>query len=214
MVQPSPAAVGSFRTERPIYRDLLPPCNHDCPAGENIQKWLYYAGAGEYRKAWQVIVENNPLPAIMGRACYHPCESVCNRGQFDQAVNIHAVERFLGDLAVEQNWQFDAPQHATEERALVVGSGPSGLSAAYHLARLGHHVTICEAESKPGGMMRFAIPQYRLPRNILDAEIGRIQNMGVKIVLNRKVEDLSSLIDDGGFDAIFLAVGAHLSKRA
>ena len=129
-------------------------------------------------------------------------------------VNIHAVERFLGDLAIEQNWPFDPPAHATEERVLVVGSGPSGLSAAYHLAKLGHHVTICEAESRPGGMMRFAIPQYRLPRNILDAEIARIQNMGVKIVLNRKVEDLSSLIDDGGFDAIFLAVGAHLSKRA
>ena len=90
-----------------MYRNLLPPCNHDCPAGENIQQWLYYAGAGEYRKAWQVIVENNPLPAIMGRACYHPCESVCNRGQLDQAVNIHAVERFLGDLAIEQNWQFE-----------------------------------------------------------------------------------------------------------
>ncbi len=214
MVTPSPMPVGSFRTERPMYRNLLPPCNHDCPAGENIQQWLYYAGLGEYRKAWQVIVENNPLPAIMGRACYHPCEKVCNRGQLDQAVNIHAVERFLGDLAIEQNWQFEPPAHATEERILVVGSGPSGLSAAYHLAKLGHHVTICEAESKAGGMMRFAIPQYRLPRNILDAEIARIQNMGVQIVLNRKVDDLSRLIDDGGFDAIFLAVGAHLSKRA
>ena len=118
-----------------MYRNLLPPCNHDCPAGENIQQWLYYAGLGEYRKAWQVIVEDNPLPAIMGRACYHPCEKVCNRGQLDQVVNIHAVERFLGDLAIEQNWQFDPPAHATEERVLEVGSGPSGLAAAKHLGR-------------------------------------------------------------------------------
>ena len=97
---------GSWRTERPVYRDFLPPCNHACPAGEDIQGWLYYAEAGEYQKAWQKLVENNPLPAIMGRACYHPCETACNRGQLDKSVNIHAVERFLGDLAIERNWQF------------------------------------------------------------------------------------------------------------
>ena len=133
---------GSWRTERPNYRNLLPPCNHACPAGENIQGWLYYAESGDYHKAWQVLVENNPLPAIMGRACYHPCETSCNRAQLDKSVNIHAVERFLGDPAIEKNWQFDPPPPATGKRVLVVGSGPSGLSAAYHLARLGHQVTI------------------------------------------------------------------------
>ena len=205
---------GSWRTERPVYRSLMPPCNHACPAGENIQGWLYYAESGDYKKAWQVLVENNPLPAIMGRACYHPCQTSCNRAMLDKAVNIHAVERFLGDLAIEKNWQFDPPPPPTGKHILVVGSGPSGLSAAHHLTRLGHQVTIYDAKEKPGGMMRYGIPKYRLPRNILDAEIARIVNEGVTIEMNRRVSDLTAVMADGGFAAIFLAVGAHLAKRA
>lgn len=205
---------GSWRTERPVYRDLLPPCNQACPAGEDIQGWLYYAEAGQYHRSWQVLVENNPLPAIMGRVCYHPCQTSCNRAQLDKAVNIHALERFLGDVAIERNWQFEPPANASGKRVLVVGSGPSGLSAAYHLARLGHRVTIYEAEAKAGGMMRYGIPQYRLPRFVLDAEIKRIENMGVTMELNRKVNDLPSEMAQGGFDAAFLAVGAHLAKRS
>lgn len=203
---------GSWRTMRPIYVDHLPPCNQACPAGENIQGWLYEAEEGKYEQAWRKIMEDNPFPAIHGRVCYHPCETACNRGQLDEAVSIHAVERFLGDYAIEQGWQVEAGV-ATGKRVLVIGAGPSGLSAAYHLARLGHAVTIIEAGPKPGGMMRFGIPQYRLPRNILDAEIARIVAMGVSIQLNRKVENLETAIKDGGFDAVFLAIGAHLSKR-
>jgi 2-oxoacid:acceptor oxidoreductase delta subunit (pyruvate/2-ketoisovalerate family) len=203
---------GSWRTMRPIYVDHLPPCNQACPAGENIQGWLYEAEEGKYEQAWRKIMEDNPFPAIHGRVCYHPCETACNRGQLDEAVSIHAVERFLGDYAIDQGWQME-PGVATGKRVLVIGAGPSGLSAAYHLARLGHAVTIYEACPKSGGMMRFGIPQYRLPRNVLDAEISRILAMGVSIHLNRKVENLETDIKEGGFDAVFLAVGAHLSKR-
>ncbi len=204
---------GSWRSQRPVYANHLPPCNHACPAGEDIQGWLYHAESGDYFHAWKALVENNPFPAIMGRVCYHPCESACNRGQLDQAVSIHAVERFLGDEAIRRGWRFEVTAAPTGKRVLVVGAGPSGLSAAYHLARLGHRVSIWEAGPLTGGMMRFGIPQYRLPRGILDAEVARIEQMGVEIRLNTKVEDLAADMRDGGFDAAFLAVGAHLAKR-
>ena len=204
---------GSWRTERPVYIDRLPPCNNACPAGENIQAWLYHAESGDYYAAWKSLVENNPLPAIMGRACYHPCESACNRAHLDHEVNIHAVERFLGDEAIRRGWQFESGA-PSGKHVLVVGSGPSGLSAAYHLARLGHQVTIYEAGPAAGGMMRFGIPKYRLPRDVLNAEIARIENMGVTIRLNTRVDDLASVLEDNHFHAAFLAVGAHVSKRA
>jgi 2-oxoacid:acceptor oxidoreductase delta subunit (pyruvate/2-ketoisovalerate family) len=203
---------GSWRTMRPVYVDRLPPCNHACPAGENIQGWLYQAEEGKYKEAWEVLMRDNPFPALHGRVCYHPCETACNRAQLDEAVGIHAVERFLGDRAIKEGWRVTC-EPATGKKVLIVGAGPSGLSAAYHLARFGHAVTICDAGSKAGGMMRFGIPKYRLPRDILDAEIARIEAMGVTIRLNHKVEDLEGALNAGGFDAAFLAIGAHLAKR-
>jgi len=205
---------GSWRTQRPVYLDRLPPCNHACPAGENIQGWLYHAESGDYRQAWEALVQNNPLPAIMGRVCYHPCESACNRGQVDQPVSIHAVERFLGDEAIRRGWAFPQPARESGKRVLIVGAGPSGLSAAYHLRRLGHAVTIHEAGPMTGGMMRFGIPKYRLPRDVLHAEVQRIVDMGVTIELDAKVDNILDAMRAGNFDAAFLAVGAHLAKRA
>lgn len=205
---------GSWRTVRPEYVDRLPPCNKACPAGEDIQGWLAHAEQGDYEKAWRALTENNPMPAIMGRVCYHPCEGACNRTSIDEAVGINSVERFLGDLAIEKGWAFDKPVRETGKHVLVVGAGPAGLSAAYHLRRLGHAVTIHEAGPLAGGMMRFGIPKYRLPRHIIDAEVKRLTDMGVKLELNRKVDDIEKTMKQGSYDAAFLAVGAHIAKRS
>jgi len=204
---------GSWRTERPVYVDRLPPCNEACPAGENIQAWLYHAEEGDYRAAWDELMKNNPLPAIMGRACYHPCQDACNRAKLDTAVNIHAVERFLGDLAIREGWSVEGQAGSGGARVLVIGAGPSGLSAAYHLALMGHRVTIREAGPVPGGMMRFGIPKYRLPRDIVDAEVQRIVDMGVTLELNTRVDDIPAAMSEEGFDACFAAIGAHLAKK-
>ncbi len=204
---------GAWRTERPNYLDRLPPCNNACPAGENIQAWLYAAEEGNYRAAWEEIMKNNPFPAIMGRACYHPCETSCNRAQLDEPVSIHAVERFLGDRAISERWSVEINAKPSGKKVLIIGAGPSGLSAAYHLARFGHAVTIVEAGAVAGGMMRFGIPAYRLPRDVVNAEIQRILDLGVSLRLNEKVEDIPALMQQEGFDACFVAIGAHLSKR-
>jgi NADPH-dependent glutamate synthase beta subunit-like oxidoreductase len=205
---------GSWRTVRPVYVDRLPPCNDACPSGENIQGWLFHAESGDYEQAWRLLTEANPLPACMGRVCYHPCETACNRAQLDECVGVNAIERFIGDEALKHGWKFARPAKATGMRVLVVGAGPSGLSAAYQLARAGHAVTIREAGPLAGGMMRFGIPKYRLPREVLDAEIARIVDLGVKLELNSKVDDVLSAKLAGHFDAVFLAVGAHIAKRA
>ena len=205
---------GSWRTERPVYIDRMPPCAQACPAGENIQLWLYKAEDGGYENAWRQVMVDNPLPAIMGRVCYHPCQTSCNRAELDEAVGINSVERFLGDLAIENGWTVPVEVPASGKKVLVVGSGPSGLSAAYHLTLLGHRVTIYEAGPRAGGMMRFGIPQYRLPRTVIDAEVDRILAMGVTLELEHRVDDIRAAMHDGGFDAAFLAVGAHIGKRA
>lgn len=204
---------GPTRNRTPEYVDFLPPCNKACPAGENIQSWLSLAQAGDYFKAWARLTEENPMPAIHGRVCYHPCETSCNRSSVDSSVSIHAVERFLGDLAIKKAWQFPRVKKRTGKRVLVIGAGPSGLSAAYQLARQGHHVEIYEAGPIAGGMMVFGIPAYRLPRNILRAEIHRIEWMGVRITLNKKVEDVLAEKEKGKFDAVFIAIGAHIGKK-
>ncbi len=204
---------GPVRTQRPIYVDLLPPCNNACPAGENVQDWLGLAQGGKYREAWEVLTRDNPMPAVHGRVCYHPCENSCNRGEVDAPVAIHAVERFLGDLAAKENWPFRADAPPSGKKVLIVGAGPCGLSAAYHLARLGHAVEIHEAGPLAGGMMHFGIPAYRLPRADLMGEVSRIEAMGVKIVTGHKVADLLAEKQAGGFDAVLVAVGAGLGKH-
>jgi NADPH-dependent glutamate synthase beta subunit-like oxidoreductase len=204
---------GALRSRRPEYVDFLPPCNDACPAGENIQAWLALAQTGDYEGAWRELVKNNPMPSIHGRVCYHPCEDVCNRAITDSAISIHAVERFLGDLALEKGWKFARPDRNTGKKILIVGAGPSGLAAAYHLAMMGHEVEIREAGPVAGGMIHFGIPAYRMPRDELQAEIDRIEALGVTITLNHRVDDVLEEKAAGGFDAVFIAVGAHISKK-
>ncbi len=208
-----PRGAGPIRHHQPRYVTLTPPCSHACPAGEDIRGWLSAAQAGRYREAWEILVADNPMPAVHGRVCYHPCETGCNRGEVDAPVSIHAVERFLGDMAAAENWSFSPLRSDTGKKVLVVGAGPCGLSAAYHLARLGHTVEIREAGPVAGGMMHFGIPAYRMPRAELAQEVARIEALGVRIVTDHKVTDLLTEKQEGGFDAAFVAIGAGLGKR-
>jgi NADPH-dependent glutamate synthase beta subunit-like oxidoreductase len=203
---------GTWRTERPVYVSRRSPCNGACPAGEDIQGWLFLAEEGDYEGAWRILMAANPLPAVMGRACFRPCERACNRVEVDEAVGINAIERFLGDAAVEHGWQVRVDAPPTGRRVLVVGSGPAGLSAAYHLRLRGHDVHLHEAAPAAGGMLRYGIPSYRLPRAVVDAEIGRIVAMGVTLETGSRVDDLAAVVEEGGFDAAFVAVGAQRGR--
>lgn len=213
----------------PVYVNLIPPCNNACPAGENIQAWLNCLQNGKLYEAWEIIMQNNPFPAIHGRVCYHPCETACNRSKFDATISIHDLERFLGDLALQEKWQVRCEAKKTGKRVLIIGAGPAGLSAAYHLSLLGHSAVIYETESYCGGMMRNGIPEYRLPRDILDGEIDRLKKMGVKIELNfsasesnmqELIKTLCSITqtkdhspqNESQFDAIFIASGAEKDR--
>ncbi|HXD55340.1 MAG TPA: NAD(P)-binding protein [Solirubrobacteraceae bacterium] len=206
---------GAWRTERPQYVRRLPPCNDACPAGEDVQRWLYEAesGGAGYERAWRALVRENPFPAVMGRICFHPCETACNRCELDEGVGINSVERFLGDEAIRRGWTLPAPGGPSGRRVLVVGAGPCGLSAAYHLALRGHHVTVRDGAEEPGGMMRYGIPAYRLPREVLDAEIDRILALGVELRCDEPVSDLRAELREGGYDAALLAVGAQLARN-
>jgi formate dehydrogenase (NADP+) beta subunit len=202
----------AVRWQQPSYVNHLPPCNNTCPAGLNIQAWLALAQASRYEEAWRKYMEDNPLPATHGRACYHPCETVCNRQFLDQPVAIHSLDRFLGDLAIEKDWTVTAgPQ--TGKRVLVIGAGPAGLSCAYHLRRFGHAVEIRDSGSEPGGMLRYGIPAYRLPRDSIANEIERIEAMGMKVVCNHRVTDILTEQTQGGFDAVFVAIGTHIANH-
>ncbi|MBV6429026.1 MAG: NADPH-Fe(3+) oxidoreductase subunit beta [Haliscomenobacter sp.] len=204
---------GALRSRIPVYKDFLPPCNRSCPSGENVQAWMAFAQSGNYEAAFQQVMEDNPFPSISGRVCVHPCETGCNRTHIDTTVNIHAVERFIGDLSLEAKWPVRYQAKPSGKKVLVVGAGPAGLSAAYHLTRMGHKVEIFEGRSAPGGLLHYGIPSYRLPAEIRDGEINRVLSMGVRLHLNHKVDDVLLEKEKGRFDAVFVAVGAQISKK-
>ena len=207
------SGTGPMRNRQPLYVDFMPPCNSACPAGENIQAWLSHSQAGNYFEAFQQIIRDNPFPSIMGRICVSPCQTACNRNHIDSTVNVHAVERFIGDKAIDEQWQPSFKITETGKRVLVIGAGPAGLSAAWHLSIMGHSVEIMESSPSAGGLLHYGIPSYRLPRDILEAEIKRVESIGVIIHLNRKVKDVIAEKEGGGFDAVFLGIGAQLGEK-
>lgn len=201
---------GDWRNQRPAYRDKWQPCGQTCPAEEDVQAWLALASDRQWEAAWRTLTERNPLPAVMGRVCYHPCERACNRAHLDTAVNIHGVERHLGDLALQQGWRHRSltDQQQTQQVA-VVGAGPAGLSCAFQLARRGYPVTIFDVQSMPGGTLHSGIPEYRLPKSVLRGEIDAILALGIQLKLNTRVgTDISVDTLRREFAAVFLAVGA------
>lgn len=212
--EPGQGKTGSWRFMRPILRKEIAPCSDGCPAGIRIRDYIKLAGEGKFKEAWELLKEDNPLPAITGRVCYHPCESVCNRGRFDEPIAVHSIERFIGDygLGLTMPPINVAPK---KEKIAIVGSGPAGLTCGYYLARKGYHVTIFEALPVSGGMLNVGIPKYRLPKKVLEAEINSIEQLGVEIRTNTAIgKDLT--IDDlfcQGYQIVFVATGAHNGQR-
>ena len=204
---------GRWRYMRPIYEDKTPPCNQACPAGIDIVRFLMFVEAGKLRDAWFKIKEESPFPGVCGRVCPHPCEAHCNRGHYDQPVSINSLERFVADaLTWVKSRHLDRHEKRFEKIA-IIGSGPAGLSCAYHLARLGYDPEVFEALPHPGGILRFGIPEYRLPVEALNREISDIEALGVKIRTNRQVDRHFFDKDGRAYQAIFIATGAHKSQR-
>jgi len=205
---------GSWRNVRPEFRDKTAPCLMRCPAGENVEEYLDLMARGRDAEAAALLREDNPLPAVCGRVCYHPCESGCNRSEWGGAIAVHSVERYLGDLAARLPAEKPREHARHAGRAAVIGSGPAGLACAYHLARRGHRVTIYEREKEPGGVLRTGIPPYRLPKDVLAMEIGRILELGVELRSGVEVgRDLTFEKLRAEFRAVFLATGFHRSRE-
>ncbi|MDA8235314.1 MAG: NAD(P)-binding protein [Clostridia bacterium] len=204
---------GTWRSAMPIYQKRKSPCQDICPVNGEIPTWLQNLKSENLEEAWLEIVAKNPFPAVTGRVCHHPCESKCNRKEYDGEVGINSLEQFLGDLAIEKGWSLPKPSQEMEERVAVIGGGPAGLSCAYQLRKAGYQVTIFEEQPELGGLLRFAIPEYRLPKAVLAKELERLLELGFNVELNRKIitkEDFEQLRRE--YSAVFVAVGAYKAK--
>jgi len=204
---------GTWRYMRPLYRDKTSPCNAACPAGEDIVDYLRMVTHGDLDQAQQRILAENPLIGVCGRVCPHPCESECNRAKLGGAIAIHVMERFVAGLPGRRVLPLADKVAPPGAQVAVIGSGPSGLSCAYQLARRGYRVTVFEGLPVAGGMLRVGIPSYRLPRDVLDAEIAAIQDLGVEIRTGMRLGDNLAFDDLRQFGAVFLAVGQHRSRK-
>ena len=202
---------GSWKYIRPMYQDGVAPCNHACPAGVDVEGYLNLLRQDRVEEALDLLLVENPMPAVTGRVCHHPCEIGCNRQHFDEAVAVHSIERALGDEVLSRRHP-PALEKTHQERVAIVGAGPAGLAAAYHLARLGYPVTVYDEAEAAGGMLRQGIPAYRLPREVLDRQIERIASMGVDIRTGVRLEGDDARRELDGYDAVFLATGAHRGR--
>jgi len=199
---------GSWRFLRPRYDEKTSPCSANCPAGEDIARIEMLATQGLFKEAWETILLENPFPSVCGRVCFHPCEDRCNRRDFDDAVAIHSLERFLADTAIRYGIKPELEKRAPrKERIAIVGSGPAGLAAAWFLSLLGYSCQVFEASGEAGGVLRWGIPSYRLPLSALRHDIHQIEAQGVAILTGKPVtaELLSSLTKD--HDAVFMGCG-------
>jgi NADPH-dependent glutamate synthase beta subunit-like oxidoreductase len=187
---------GTWRSALPVHYTPPSPCHNACPVSGEVARWIGQVRKGEYYDAWLTLVANNPFPAVTGRVCHHPCESACNRSAYDESLSICRLERFVGDMALRERWEFGSVPINYREEVAVIGGGPSGLAAAYQLRRMGYPVTVFEAREELGGLMRYGIPPYRLPRDILDGEIEQV------------LDDLCR-----NHAAVYFAVGAGRTKR-
>jgi len=203
---------GSWRNVRPFYDPKTSPCIAGCPAGEDIQGYIALAREGKYEEAVRLIWENNPFPSVCGRVCYHPCMDRCMRAQWDESVFIPAIERFLGDYALEHKVKVSAPEEKLPHKIAVIGGGPAGLSSAYFLARAGFEVTIFEAKPKLGGVLRYGIPEYRLPKSVLDAELDKLLDIGIEAKTNTVVGRDVAIEDLSAYSAFFVGVGLQRSR--
>ncbi len=205
---------GTWRSAMPVYLNRPSPCHRACPVDGDIAVWIGQFGAGDPLAAWTTLVRNNPFPAVTGRVCHHPCEAACNRGEYDQAVAICALERRIGDQGLEAGWRLPPAADPRHGSVAVVGGGPAGLAAACHLRWAGYAVSIFEAQSQLGGLLRYGIPPYRLPRAVLDGEIARILDLGVEVHATRAIDGWSGVERlRAEFDAVYLALGAGCAKR-
>jgi NADPH-dependent glutamate synthase beta subunit-like oxidoreductase/ferredoxin len=205
---------GTWRAALPRHIHAPSPCHAACPVNGDIAEWIGRARARDFRGAWEILARHNPFPAISGRVCHHPCEAACNRAGFDEPLAICRLERYVGDRALAEGWTLPQLEVERDERIAIVGGGPSGLSAAFHLRRRGYKVMLFESRLELGGLMRYGIPSYRLPRSVLDGEIARIAAMGIDVRCGESMttaEDFARLRRT--FDAVYLAFGAQRPKR-
>ena len=203
---------GAWRAQRPFYEDKTAPCSATCPVGNDIVAFIQRITEGDFEGAWGLIKEENPFPGVCGRICFHPCESKCNRGAYDEPIAIHALERFVSDCASTLNKKTEGVPGARKGKIAIIGSGPAGMSCAHHLAKLHYSVTVFESSSLAGGMLRMGIPSYRLPRDVLDREISAIQALGVEIRTGISFGENLELDDLRDYQATFIATGAHRGR--